>query len=341
MKYLAIGSLPYDNPNDAIDIVKKYFNKIPFWPQLAKVSKNEDMAFQFLEGMPSFFCSEDFKFNTDDENFYKELETFLFDYEQIIHKHNTDKLAKYAINYSSTFKSFLDLAQKAEFAKGQIVGPFTLSTLLTEQNGKNIIYNPTLKELIVKTLSLKALWQVDEIKKTGAIPIIFIDEPSLSLLGSSAYLTITSKDVTEMLKEISDLIKKSGGISAIHCCGKCDWSSIIKAEPNIISFDAYNYAENISIFSDEIKLFVNNGGKLAWGIVPTLDREALKNATLEYLEEKFNKAVTYLTNKGINEKLIIENSYITPSCGAGSLPEDLAQKAMKLTKELAERYNDN
>lgn len=54
------------------------------------------------------------------------------------------------------------------------------------------------------------------------------------------------------------------------------------------------------------------------------------------------KAVKYLTNKGIDEKIIIENSLITPSCGAGSLSEDLAFKAMDLTKKvsdsLKERY---
>ena len=52
MECLAIGSLPYDNPKDAMTQVQNYFSKIPFWPQLANVSKNEDMTYQFLEGMP-------------------------------------------------------------------------------------------------------------------------------------------------------------------------------------------------------------------------------------------------------------------------------------------------
>ena len=56
----------------------------------------------------------------------------------------------------------------------------------------------------------------------------------------------------------------------------------------------------------------------------------------------FEKAVKYLTEKGIDEKIIIDNSLITPSCGAGSLSENLALKAMDLTKQLSvslkERY---
>ena len=56
----------------------------------------------------------------------------------------------------------------------------------------------------------------------------------------------------------------------------------------------------------------------------------------------FDKAVKYLTEKGIDEKIIIENSLVTPSCGAGALSEELAEKAMDLTKQLSislrERY---
>ena len=347
MECLAIGSLPYNNPQEAIDVVKKYFKNIPFWPQLAKVSKNEDMTFQFLEGMPSFFISEDFRFDTENEKFYEELEQFFLDYEEIISNNNELLLNKYAISeeFSSTFKLFLNVAQNSKYAKGQIVGPFTLATTLTDKNGRCAIYDETLREIIVKTLTLKSLWQIKQIKKTGATPIIFIDEPSISQLGTSAYLTISQNDVVEMIKEISDIIKSQGALSAIHCCGKCDWSTPIKTGINIISLDAYAYAQNLSIFHKEVDNFLNNGGKIAWGVIPTLDKDALGQATLEIMLDKFDQAVKYLTKKGINEKLIIENSYVSPSCGAGSLSKELALKAMELTKQLSdslkERYNDN
>ena len=47
-----------------------------------------------------------------------------------------------------------------------------------------------------------------------------------------------------------------------------------------------------------------------------------------------------MTNKGIDEKIIIENSLITPSCGAGSLSEDLALKAMDLTKKVSDSLHE-
>ena len=347
MECLAIGSLPYDNPQKALTIVQNYFDKIPFWPQLTKVSKNEDMSFQFLEGMPSFFMPDDgnFRFDTENTQFFDDLEQFLEDYETIIKNKDYNLLQKYSIseNFSSAFRPFLELIKKnnCKFAKGQITGPFTLAAMLTDTKGRAAVYDETLRELIVKILSLKALWQVTEIKKSGAKPINFMDEPTLTQLGASTYLTISRKEVTNMLKEISDTIKNNGGLSGLHCCGKCDWTVPIDAEIDILSLDAYSYAENLSIFHKSIQKFLEKGGKIAWGIIPTKDKKALEKADLNILDEKFKKAVNYLTKKGINEKLIMDNSFIAPTCGAGSLSEELAEKAMRLTFELKERYNDN
>ena len=338
---LAIGSLPHNYLNNAMAIVDECYKDIPFWPQLVKVNKNEDMIIQFLEKMPSFFIGKDF-LDTEYDEFFEDLEQFFMDYEEIIADINSEALNKYAVSkdFSSSFPEFINLVKKnkPDFAKGQIVGPFTLATTLVDKDGKCAFYDETLREIIVKTLTLKALWQIKEIKSANpdTTPIIFIDEPSISQLGTSAFVTISVDEVTDLFKEVSDAIKSAGALSAIHCCGKCDWSVPISSGVNIINLDAYSFAQNLSLFKNDVEKFLKNGGKIAWGVVPTLDKDALEGADIELLTEKFNTAVNYLTKKGIDEKLVIENSIISPSCGAGSLSEDLAEKAMKLTKNLSE-----
>lgn len=344
LQALAIGSLPHNDVNKAMLLVKKDFLNIPFFPQLANINKNEDMIIQFLEGLPSFLPSEIEKFllDSESEEFFEALEEFFTDYEEIISDINSDKLEKYAISkeFSSSFPLFEKIIKETKplYAKGQIVGPFTLATSLLDKNGRCAVYDETLCDIIVKLLSLKVLWQIKRIKSANpsTIPIIFIDEPSITQLGTSAYLTISENEVVQMLKEIFDLIKSNGGICAIHCCGKCDWTIPIKTGVDIINLDAYAFARNLSVYSNEIEKFINNGGKIAWGLVPTLDCEALENITLDDLVEKFKKSVNYLTKKGIDEKLIIDNSLITSSCGAGSLSEELAERAMDLVFELSE-----
>lgn len=349
LECLAIGSLPHINLEKAMELVKKDFKNIPFWPQLTKISKNEDMIFQFLENMPSFFIDKESGktyLETESDKFFEDMEQFFCDYEEIIADINTETIEKYAINYSCAFPEFIKIIKstKPAFAKGQIVGPFTLATTLVDKNGKCAFYDETLKEIITKTLSIKALWQIKNIKSANpdTTPIIFIDEPSISQLGTSAFITISTEEVVEMIKEISDLIKENGGISAIHCCGKCDWDIPISAGVDIINFDAYTFSQNLSLHSKSIKSFLEKGGKLAWGVIPTLHPEVLENANLDTMISGFEKAVKYLTEKGIDEKIVIANSLITPSCGAGALSEDLAEKAMDLTKQLSdilkERY---
>lgn len=342
LQALAIGSLPHNTVGSAMEVVKKDFSEIPFYPQLSNINRNEDMTIQFLEGLPSFLPSnESFEIDTESEKFFEDLESFFTDYEEIIADTDTEILEKYAISkeFSSTFPEFEKIIKntKPQYAKAQIIGPFTLAAMLTDQNGINAIFDETLREIVVKLLTLKVLWQIKHIKQANptTIPIIFMDEPTLSQLGTSAYLTISEKDVVDMLAEISEIIHQNGGISAIHCCGKCDWTILIKAKADIINFDAFAFSEHLGLFAQEIDKFLQDGGKLAWGLVPTLDVEALKNITLADLIKDFGQGIKYLTNKGIDEKLIIDNSLITSSCGAGSLSVELAQKAMDLVFELS------
>ncbi len=347
LQCLAIGSLPHKNAQEAMNLVKEFFKEIPFCPQLAKVNKNEDMIIQYLENMPSFFNDNgNILLETESEKFFQDLEEFCIDYENIItdpQKHVPDKY-RISTNNSCAFPEFLNIIKetKPDYAKAQIVGPFTLSCSLNDSQGKSAIYDETLREIIIKTLIIKALWQIDKIKSANKTtkPIIFIDEPTISQLGTSAYITITETEVIEMLKEIVSAIKSAGAVSAIHCCGKCDWRIPLETGVDIINLDAFCYAQNLSLFAKDVDKFLQNGGKIAWGVVPTLDAEVLANADLESLTEVFNKAVKYLTNKGINEKLITDNSLITPSCGAGSLSEELARKAMSLTGELSKKLRE-
>lgn len=348
---LAIGSLPHSVTSEAMELVKDCFSTIPFFPQLANVQKNEDMVFQILERMAGVVHTpEKFYISSESEDFFMGLEELFMDYEECIADSSSPTLDKYSISkdYSSSFKPFLDIVkeEKPKFAKGQIIGPFTLATSMNDQEGRCAFYDETLREVIVKTLILKALWQIKKIKDANpnTTPIIFMDEPSISQLGTSAFITVSQEDVISILKEVSDVIRENGGLSAIHCCGKCDWTIPIKAGVNILNLDAFMYAENLSLFADDVKDFINNGGYITWGVVPTLDVKALSEITLEVAIEKFENAINLLVKKGLDEKKLLAQSLVSTSCGAGGLSVELAKKAMTLTKELSkslkEKYID-
>lgn len=350
LECLALGSLPHKDIKSAMGVVKADFPAIPFWPQLAKLNKSEDMIIQYLEKMPGLVTTEDKVFiDNESDEFFEQLEEIFMDYEEIIADNDSPLLDKYKISEKNSlaFEPFLDLISetKPPFAKGHIVGPFTLATSLNDKNGRCAYYDETLREIIIKLLSLKALWQIKEIKKVSPdiTPIMFIDEPSISQLGTSAFITIPTEEVIEILTQVSDLIKDAGALSGIHCCGKCDWSILIKSNVSIINLDGYFYAQSLSLFSEELKPYLNQGGLIAWGIVPTLDKDALEQADINIMMQKFEEAVNYLVKKGLEKSLIVNNSMVSPSCGAGSLSIEQSEKAMNLIQELSlklkEKYN--
>ncbi len=343
LQSIAIGSLPHKDVSSAMNLIKENFAQIPFVPQLINLSKNEDMIIQFLEGLPSFHSEngENFVPDMENEEFIEGLEEFLTDYEEIISDLDSPLTEKYQIseNFSHAFKSFEELIKETTppYAKAQIIGPFTLLTTLTDKNGNYVIYDETFREIIIKILTLKALWQIKRIKKANpaTTPIIFMDEPTVSQLGTCAYLTVNISDVVEMITQISDITKANGALSAVHCCGKFDWSILTKTGVDIIDFDAYSFAQNLEIYHKEIENYLHNGGKISWGIVPTLDEQILSELNTETLVKKYLNSVNNLTKKGIDEKLIINNSILTPSCGAGSLSVQGAERAMSLVHELS------
>ena len=78
--------------------------------------------------------------------------------------------------------------------------------------------------------------------------IIFLDEPILSALGSTAYLGVNSDDAMRLIREASDTIKDNGGISGIHCCGNADWPSVMGTGIDILNFDAYGYFDTLLMY---------------------------------------------------------------------------------------------
>ncbi len=341
----AIGSLPHTDTQEAVNLVFDYLPDCPPIPQLANVNPQEDMTSQFSENIPGIVYDKDDKrwyMDSESEDFWEKLEDFYTDYSAIVEDNNNDALEKYAVSsqFMSSMQHFLTKISetKPKVIKGQIIGPFTYATTLVDRDKKCAYYDETLKDIIIKGLTLKALWLAEQFKSASPDSkiIIFMDEPSISQWGTSSFLTIKKEDIISDISEISSVLQKRGIYTGVHCCGKSDWSIITESKVDILNFDAFFFAQSLSLYSKEINNFLENGGYIAWGVVPTLDIEALESATKESLLQKFEEAVSFLTDKNISKELIIQSSLITPSCGAGSLNTTQAQKVMELTVEVSE-----
>lgn len=346
-----IGSLPHANTQEAIEFLFKHFKDIVVWPQLPKVSHLEGMFLQYCEGFPGLIYDKDddrFYVDTESDAYFEQLESLMLDYEEIVEDGNIELLEKYSLSSerSSAFRPWIEKVkhEKPVAIKGQITGPFTFATTLADQNKKCAFYDETLRETVEKFLTLNALWQLEQYKKVfpDCQYIISIDEPTISQYGSSAFLTVTKEDLISTMNNVADVIHKFGGISFTHCCGKTDWSIVTSSNVQILNFDAYNFADSLLLYPEDIKKFIQRDGMLAWGLVPTLDTTQVIEANKENVIEILDKTIAGLVEKGLDRDQLISHSMVTPSCGTGSLSVELAEKALTLivevSQELKKRY---
>ncbi|MDR3543637.1 MAG: hypothetical protein P4L69_22175 [Desulfosporosinus sp.] len=339
---IGIGSLPHLETTEAIKLIQT-LEEIPHWPQLPNQASSEDMLNQYT--FPLFklglvveqggkLC-----FDTSQPNWLNNVTEFYNQYLAII-EGNSDNFNFFSFPEGSArgFYAFLEKLikgdfNKAKFIKGQITGPVTLGLQLTDQDKRSSYYSSELREIVVKSLALQAFWQTKTLSQYNKPVIIFIDEPGLYGYGQSTFITLKKEEITNELNEIIDSIHLANGIAGIHVCAGTDWSMILQSKTDIVNFDAYGYFTSMTVYIEELKAFIDRGGLLAWGIIPTSQK--VLELTVDDLITLFEQHVAFLVQNGMDRRSLLQQSLITPSCGVGSCSIDVAEKVYALTQEVA------
>lgn len=333
----AIGSFPHKEEQEVLPLILRDFAEIPFLPQLPKRSFLEGMVAQYSEGFPCLKLDEkEHRLWVDTSSgFDEEVERFY----QSVEKDDIE-LFRISEDYAKGLRLLKDLAReevrkKIKYIKAQVTGPITFGLSLCDQEKKPIFYNPTLREILIHHLSFKARWLERRLQDLfpGIPTIIFFDEPALSAFGS-AFSGLNQDDVTLSLNQCYSAVK---GLKGTHCCGNTDWSLLLSTDLDILSFDAYGYLENLSLYPSELETFLKRGGILAWGIVPT--SEDVQQEDVQSLVKRFEKGIATLSKEGINPELL-KRAIITPSCGTASLSIELAERVSQLTAKVSDRLRE-
>ena len=328
-----IGSLPHTDINQALGLIFKHIRDIPFWPQLPKLNPLERMVAQFGEGFPCLELTDDgLLYNPKDRD--RELELF---YAKIIGEDlDYFKITQRCAHGLYGFRDYLrdSGSAKAVFIKCQITGPFTFAASLKDEEGTLLLHDAIFLQVIIKALAMKALWQIKFFKEFGKDIILFIDEPYLGCFGS-AYTPISREQVLKGLGELTGAIKSDGILVGVHCCGNTDWSIFTDIDGiDIISLDAFSFLDKFVLYADNIKSFLQRGGVICWGIVPT--QEFTGRETAKMLSDRLRRGIDILRDKKVNNKLLYENLLISPACGLGTLSSDKAQHILELTREVSD-----
>jgi hypothetical protein len=152
----------------------------------------------------------------------------------------------------------------------------------------------------------------------------------------SAFLQISREEVINLLSEAITAAREPGeAFFGVHCCGNTDWSVLLETPIDILSFDSYEFFDNLTLYDKPLKKFLERGGYLAWGLVPT--SPTAPPETEEALWSKFTAQVETLVLAGLDKPALLSQSLLTPACGMGYLAPEKAQEAFSHLAALSRR----
>ncbi len=322
-----VGSLPHEDPDRAVRAVLSGCPGIPYWPQLPRRTFLENMYVQFAAGLPASDLSGEKLLVECGDAMLAAAEAFYARFLSgdpvtfAIPEDRAAGLARFLGTQQGTFPA----------VKGQVTGPVSFGLMVTDRGKRPLYYDPMGRDILVKHLLRVAQWQVGELARLSPNVILVVDEPYLASLGSGI-LSLSREEVVASLDEIFDGLQ--GALCGIHCCANTDWGLVLSTKVRYLSFDAFEYADSLLLYTEEMAEFLGREGKLAFGIVPT-SPEGIARETPETLADRMEAILRKFAERGIPEEKVVKAGLVTPACGLGTVPEEDAERAIRLAADLS------
>ena len=324
--------MPHIDVNRAIETA--LLMDIPFWPQLPNYSYYEDMYVQAAEHFPGMLLDIEkrtLRFSMD--KFIQELEEAMSHF---------DDLDYFDISktYSVVYHRFLEMDFSNRPAiRGQLEGPISFGFNVLDQDERPILFNDAVRPFLFEFMARRINIQLARLKKLNPNAFMYIDEPGLQFLFSalSGYGDQAAKGDLEYF---FSMIERPRGI---HLCGNPDWDFLLNQDMDILSLDVYTNGEIFSSYASSVRRFLEKGGVLCWGIVPT-NFEPFEKESLKTLEMRIEEVWNALCKKGIDRDLLLSRSLLSPAtcCLINPDKEKTVEAAFgrikKLSEVLREKY---
>jgi hypothetical protein len=326
----AMAVMPHTDINRALEMALSL--DVPFWPQLPRYSYYEDMYVQASEHFPGIVLDVDkrtLRFSMD--KFTNELEETMAHFDE-------PEYFDISENYSEVYHRFLklDLADRPAI-RGQLEGPISFGFNVIDQDNRPILFDDTVRPFIIEFLARRINVQLSKLKRINKNAFMFIDEPGLQFVFSamSGYGDVAAR---KDMENFFSLIERPRGI---HLCGNPDWDFLLGMDLDILSLDVYSNGEVFTAYASSIKKFLERGGTLVWGIIPT-NRELFEKETIDTLEIRLIEMWSFLEKKGINLDFLMSRSMLSPAtcCLVNPDIEKTVEKAFIMVNELSTRLRE-
>ena len=305
---------------------------IPFWPQLPNFNYFEDMYVQASENFPGIVLDiKNRKLTFSHEKFADELESAMAQWD------NPD-FFDISEEYSVVYHRFLEMELSNRPAiRGQLEGPISFGFNVADENGRPILFDDTVRPFMIEFMARRVNVQLDRLKRINPNAFMFVDEPGLQFLFS-AMAGYGDQAAKKDMEAFFELIDRPRGI---HLCGNPDWDFLLSLEMDILSMDIYTNKDIFLSYGKSVKKFMDRGGVLVWGVVPT-NIEPFLNETLDSLEKHLDEVLKAFEKKGIDREHLLSGSLLSPAtcCLVNPDRTKTVEKAFLRIKRLSEKMRE-
>ena len=253
----AMAVMPHKDVDRALEVALSL--DIPFWPQLPKVSYYEDMYVQASEHFPGIVL------DLEKRTLRFSIDKFVREFEETMSHFAEPEYFDVSETYSVVYHRFLkvDLSGRPAI-RGQLEGPVSFGMNVVDQNGRLILFDDTIRPLMLEVMAKRANVQLSRLKKKNANAFMYIDEPGLQFLFSamSGYSDQAAKGD---LDTFFSFIERPRGV---HLCGNPDWD-FCWGWTWISFLWMFTQRRGLLFLCSIHQKILDRGGVLSWGIIPT------------------------------------------------------------------------
>ncbi len=326
----AMAVMPHTDVERALQVALSM--DIPYWPQLPRLSYYEDMYVQAAEHFPGILL------DMEKRTLRFSMEKFIEEFEDVLARFDSPDIFDISRQYSAVYHRFLemDLSDRPAI-RGQLEGPISFGFNVVDADDRPILFDDTVRPFMFEFMAKRVNVQLNRLKQINENAFMFIDEPGLQFLFSAMSGYGDMKARTDMEAFFAMIDRPRG----IHLCGNPDWDFLLNLDLDILSLDIYTNKEVFPSYAKSVARFLDRGGVLSWGIVPT-NVEPYEKEDIDSLERQLEDVWERLIRKGIDRDLLLSRSLISPAtcCLVNPDIEKTVENGFQAVKKLSERLRE-
>jgi hypothetical protein len=326
----AMAVMPHKNVDRAL--TKALSLDVPFWPQLPRFSYYEDMYVQASEHFPGILL------DMDKRTLRFSMKKFVNEVEESMAHFGEPEYFDISETYSVVYHRFLkfDLSDRPAI-RGQLEGPISFGLNVVDQDDRPILFDDTVRPFMVEFMAKRVNVQLKRLSRCNPNAFMYVDEPGLQFVfsGMAGY----GDQATRVdMEAFFSMIDRPRGV---HLCGNPDWDFLLGLDLDILSLDVYTNGEVFASYGASIRRFLDRGGVLVWGIVPT-NFEPFSKERIDSLEKRLEEIWEALGKKGIDLEFLLSRSMLSPAtcCLVNPDGEKTVEAAFEMIMRLSERLRE-